>query len=188
MIAGPNGSGKSTLYRSLNDRKPLGRYLNADDLVAEQGMTGPKAQSAVRTMRDEAMNSGINYCFETVMSHPSHIEHLKAAKLIGYRVNLIYVALDDPELSLGRVKERVASGGHRVPKDRIIKRYYRSLNLLADAIYIADNARIYDNSDYEQPFVEVARLTNRALFCGAWRDLPRWFIPAFVALNADVET
>lgn len=187
MIAGPNGSGKSTLYRHLKDQTFLGRYFNADDLVVDQRMTGANAQIAVRQMRDDAIKSGIDYCFETVMSHPSHLEHLENAKLAGYRVNLIYVALDDPDVNLGRVKERVASGGHRVPKDRILRRYYRSLNLLADAICIADDARIYDNSDYQNPFIEVARLSDKKLFCGLWGDMPRWFLPAFVAIKANEE-
>jgi predicted ABC-type ATPase len=37
-------------------------------------------------------------------------------------------------------------GGHPVPEDRIVKRYYRSLDLLMEAIKHTNRAYVFDNS------------------------------------------
>ena len=186
MIAGPNGSGKSTLYRNLCAQGIVfGTYLNADDLARDQQSTAAAAQAAVRAARETALRNGDDYCWETVMSHHSHVDHLKEARDKGYEVRLFYVALEDPEINVRRVLERVASGGHDVPPDRIKKRYYKSINNLSSAISVCDFGRIFDNSSKDIPFQRIARIDNRILECDRdWFATPRWFIPALVDLNA----
>ena len=51
------------------------------------------------------------------MSHPSHVEHLRAAREAGYEVRLFYVATEDPANNI--VLER-RGRGHDVPEDRIV--------------------------------------------------------------------
>lgn len=190
MIAGPNGSGKSTLYDQLRDGGiSFGDYINADEIA--RNLSGSRteiarrAQAEVRDKRDKAMQAGRDYCWETVMSHPSHVHHLVKARSIGYRVRLLYVALEDPKLNERRVKERVESGGHAVPSDRIRRRYYRSIDGLARAIAIAHDGRIYDNSQRDRPFIEIAAIDEEVMQLRMdWFDLPRWFIPALVSINA----
>lgn len=62
-------------------------------------------------------------------------------------MELIYLALPSVEMSLARVAERVAHGGHSVPADDIARRFPRSLhNLLhvyGDAV---DVVRCFMNS------------------------------------------
>jgi len=84
------------------------------------------------------------------MSHPSKLDYIKLAKGKGYRIYLYFVALDNPELSIARVKARVIQGGHDVPVDKIIDRYERTMNLLLEAIRLSDRAYIFDNS-YSEP-------------------------------------
>jgi predicted ABC-type ATPase len=62
-------------------------------------------------------SSGTSYSWETVMSHPSHIEHLAEARAAGYEVVLAYVCIDDPEVNVDRVQERVEDGGHPVREE-----------------------------------------------------------------------
>lgn len=161
MIAGPNGSGKSFLKASLEqDGIAFGEYLNADDIAktldGDPVTVGRRAQEIVRERRDAALSERRDYSWETVMSHPSHVEHLRQAKAAGYEVRLFYVATEDPRINTGRVANRVALGGHDVPTDRIVSRYEKSLAGLADAVEVADVARVWDNSDSQRPFRVVA--------------------------------
>jgi predicted ABC-type ATPase len=180
MIAGPNGSGKSTLARALFDLGfDFGEYLNADDIAA--GLSGApevvaaRAQHAVRDARTKALAEVRSHCFETVLSHPSHLDHLQACKDQGFEVWLFFVATDDPLISMGRVANRVLHGGHDVPADRIIARYHRSIGNLPAAIAICNYARIFDNSTIKDALRPVAEFVN-----GKYRKLiptklPDWW-------------
>ena len=91
--------------------------------------------------------------FETVMSHPSKLEFLRAARLAGYRTYLYFVATADPAINIARVAVRVAKGGHSVAQDKIVARYRRSLSLLRPALKLTDRAYIFDNSGTEPMLV-----------------------------------
>ncbi len=83
--------------------------------------------------RQHLLEAGANFTLETVMSHPSKVELLEEAQRLGYRTYLYFIATEDPEINISRVKTRVGRGGHAVPEDRIVKRYHASLDLLIDA-------------------------------------------------------
>ena len=59
---------------------------------------------------------------------------------------LYFIALPDPELNVLRVQTRVSAGGHDVDSEKVIKRYYRTMAQLYEAIRLADSAFIFDNS------------------------------------------
>lgn len=82
------------------------------------------------------------------MSHPDKIEMLRGAQDIGYRTYLYYIATEDPEINISRVRNRVKMGGH-LPEDKIIMRYHSSLNLLMEAVQVTNRAYIFDNSSHE---------------------------------------
>ncbi len=168
VIAGPNGSGKSTLIASLHVQGvDLGNYFNADDIA--MSLTGDpvdvarQAQEMVRTARAQALVSGVSHSFETVMSHISHIEFMQEARATGFEVRLYFVATDKPEVNLLRVANRVAHGGHDVPPDRIVSRYYRCLENLPAAIAASDSALIFDNSQAGRPHRLLAVIADRML-------------------------
>ena len=153
MIAGPNGSGKSTLKAYLEARgADFGEWLNADELA--RSLTGSaearslQAQERVRAARIAAMQSGRDYCFETVMSHASHIDHLREARRAGYIVQFIYVCTDDPRINIQNVSNRVAEGGHDVPQERIVSLHARSLANLPLAVEVSNRGWLFDNSDW----------------------------------------
>lgn len=192
MIAGPNGSGKSTLTFHLMSRGiAFGEYLNADEIAKH--MAGPAeevaagAQSEVRRRRERALREGRDVCFETVMSHNSHLEFLKVAKKVGFQVRLLFIATEDPIISEGRVANRVLHGGHDVPIDRIANRYHRSLANLPSAIRSADYSLIFDNSNVYDPFRTLAEIQQGHLRhlnvrrgqangpVSAW-DVPIWWL------------
>jgi predicted ABC-type ATPase len=59
---------------------------------------------------------------------------------------LIYIGLDNPNLNVKRVADRVELGGHDVPRADILRRYERSLANLSKAAKIIDRLILYDNS------------------------------------------
>lgn len=152
MIAGPNGSGKSTLTDHLrNSGIDFGRYINPDEI--DRDLPGPpslkrskKAQLLAEKARRECLDQGLSFSFETVMSHRSKIEILEDARARGYAVVIYFVALENPDLNVERVRQRVLLGGHPVPEDRIAPRYRRCLELLPEALAQCDRAVLFDNS------------------------------------------
>jgi predicted ABC-type ATPase len=113
------------------------------------------------------------FSFESVMSSPDKIEFLKMAKEQGYRVYLYFIATVDPEINVSRVRSRVEDGGHDVPKDKIISRYFRSIQVLWDAIPICDRAYIFDNSGDQQ--IWFAEVTSGKTLSLKQDDVPDWF-------------
>jgi predicted ABC-type ATPase len=68
-----------------------------------------------------------------------------AAKARRFEIRLIYVILRSADLNVERVRIRVADGGHRVAKRKIIERRERSLQQ-PWFLEHADGAWIFDNS------------------------------------------
>ena len=97
-------------------------------------------------LRTELIDKGQRLTFETVMSHPSKIETLKIAKGKGFKNYLYFICTEDPEINKSRVAERVVNEGHPVPENKIVDRYYRSLNLLPNAVSFSYKTYIFDNS------------------------------------------
>ena len=190
VIAGPNGSGKSTLINQL--RKigiGLGNHINADDIARENNLNGEKgskqAQKLADTLRDQCLERGEDFSFETVMSHPSKVEFMQRAKATGYYVTLAFVCTEDPAINLRRIHNRVMFGGHDVPADRVIARYHRTLELLPDAIKAANHAVLFDNSSNHEmlertlkAISEIRQPSDGKFIVTLRGDLPAWCQPA----------
>jgi predicted ABC-type ATPase len=104
-------------------------------------------------IRNSLLEQTDRFSFETVMSHPSKLDFMRQAKERGFKVYLYFVSLPNPELNLLRVKTRVEQGGHDVKEDKVKERYARTMSLLLDAMKIADNAYIFDNSGSEPKMI-----------------------------------
>ncbi len=117
----------------------------------------------------------ISFTFETVMSHPGKVEFLRQARQQGYRTYLYYIATDDPTINTNRVRNRVRQGGHDVPEDKIVKRYYASLGLLMEAIRETDRAYVFDNSGNNKASTWLAEITNGTVVEIKADHVPAWF-------------
>ena len=95
----------------------------------------------------------ITFTIETVMSHESKLDFMRAARERGYRIYLYYISTSSPEINVGRVATRVMRGGHNVPEDKIKSRYERSLRNLHEAILLSDRAYIFDNSESSHKWI-----------------------------------
>ena len=61
---------------------------------------------------------------------------------------MIYLFLEKPETNISRVAIRVISGGHHVPKDDIVRRFYRSQKMFFNVYKdLVDRWEIYYNSN-----------------------------------------
>lgn len=95
----------------------------------------------------------LTFTIETVMSHESKLDFMRAARERGYRIYLYYISTSSPEINVGRVATRVMRGGHNVPEDKIKSRYERSLRNLHEAILLSDRAYIFDNSESSHKWI-----------------------------------
>ena len=77
------------------------------------------ASVACDFLRQKLLEHRTSFTFETVMSHPNKVKLLEQAQCAGYRTYLYFIATDDPEINISRVRNRVKLGGHPVPEDRI---------------------------------------------------------------------
>lgn len=164
LVAGPNGSGKTTLTDELRQKYnvPLGQYTNPDEIeksLKETDLTplgrSQLAQKISKDQREKWLADSISHSYESVMSHPSHIDFIKKANSLGYKTYLYYVCIADPQINMERVDERVISGGHPVPKDKIKARYERSLNQLFEMASLCRRVYFFDNTNQLTPFAEI---------------------------------
>mgnify|MGYP006244902321 CR=1 FL=1 len=113
-----------------------------------------------------------SFCFETVMSHHSKVDFLRKANEQGFRTYLYFIATDSPHINMARVAERVLKGGHPVAKEKILSRYYRSLELLLDAVKTVDRAYIFDNSGITMRWVAESEKNNSLVVKSS--EFPPW--------------
>ena len=132
IIGGANGSGKTTFaYEYLVE---LGiDFLNADVITKELEDKGIKhALIAAGRVFFSRLNQYIldeeSFIVETTLSGSYINKVATKAKSAGYTVKLIYLFLDNPDLCIDRVRSRVIKGGHDVPEEDIVRRFYRSKN------------------------------------------------------------
>ena len=126
-------------------------------------------------LRNRLLKIRESFTFETVMSAPDKIGFLGGARAAGYRTYLYYVATDDPLINESRVLSRVGQGGHSVPKEKIRSRYYRSLDLLPEAIRHSDRAYIFDNSGIQGDHTWLAEITDGKSLEIKTNVIPAWF-------------
>ena len=131
LIAGANGSGKTTLARELLEGEDI-PFLNADEIaqklcprnIKEVQITAGKKMFA---LLDTYAKNNQSFALETTLSGNLYTKIINKLKENGYRVHLVYVFLDNPELCIERIKIRVKEGGHYIPNGNVIRRYRRSV-------------------------------------------------------------
>ena len=183
VVAGPNGAGKSTFIRRyLHD---LGLpYINADHIARILKASEPnlsqrdldrRAFDEAERLRDDLLEARVGFCTETVFSDPvgSKLDFLERARAAGFLVTLVFICVEHAAISIGRVEQRVAQGGHDVPVDRLLTRFPRTLKNLRGAVPIVNEAFLFDNSDPDAPYRPVAVYADGRL-AEQFPPLPRW--------------
>jgi predicted ABC-type ATPase len=176
LIAGPNGAGKSTLFARVIGPTTGLEFVNADVIAADRwpedaAAHAYDASNLAAERRDELLAARASFVTETVFSHESKVDLVKAAVEAGYLVTL-HVVLVPEELAVARVPNRVASGGHDVPEEKIRSRYKRLWPLIAEAIAVVETTRVYDNSSASTPLRLIATFERGIPV--AKPNWPRW--------------
>lgn len=177
LLVGGNGAGKSTFYRT--QLEPLGMpFMNADNIARDVFPLAPEEHSyeaakIAENLRNELLAQGKNFCFETVFSHPSKIDFVAKAKALGYQIVMVFVHLEQSSLNKARVQQRVDTGGHAVPEEKIEERIPRTLNNVMNTRPLCDDVWVLDNSSANNPFQIVLRLQAGQLQAFV-EPLPAW--------------
>lgn len=128
-------------------------------------------------LRLRLLSSQLDFSTESVMSHPSKVELLRIAQVMGYRTYLYYVSTEDPDINVSRVKQRFAAGGHDVPERKIRDRYVKSMELIRQALPYTNRAYFFDNSfdDRNLDRMWIAEVTDGETLEFKNDRLPDWF-------------
>ena len=95
----------------------------------------------------ELLRRNENFSIETTLATRSYFRLVEQAHRQGYEVTLLFFWLKTPEQAIERVAERVSKGGHNIPRDIIIRRYYEGIdNLFRIYMPIVDTWVLVDNS------------------------------------------
>ena len=160
IIAGCNGAGKTTAsLRVLPEVLNCKQFVNADEIARGLSPLDPESMAieAGRLMKarcDQLIEGEENFAMETTLSARTYTKIVKNAQAKGFRVHLIFFWLKGPETAITRVAQRVQEGGHNVPQNVIIRRYYWGLNNLFNLFMpLVDVWMIFDNSDMSKVMI-----------------------------------
>lgn len=160
-IAGPNGAGKTTFAREfLPNYAKVVHFVNADLIAGGLSPLRPES-AAIAAGRlflkelDRLANARADFAFESTLSGIAYVSNLKQWKAAGYRIEIIYLKLQSPQIALRRIAARVQQGGHGIPRADVLRRFQRRWNNF-QRIYqpIADTWMVYDNSGNKPELTE----------------------------------
>ena len=151
---GAIGSGKSTIMKNYIIRHKIENllyynpeyYVNCFGLDTDFISEYNKVKKYLWKDIQERILTEESVIVESVFTKEEKINFLKFAKEQGYKLNGIYVGTNNPNINIERVNKRIQEGSHTVPEEKIIDRYYKSLEKLQTIFEISDTFILYDNS------------------------------------------
>jgi predicted ABC-type ATPase len=153
VIAGPNGAGKTTFAREfLPSEAGIVHFVNADLIASGLSPLRPElaAIAAGRLLLrelDRLVVERTSFAFESTLSGVTYARRMHKWRVLGYRVEIVYLRLASKRLALRRIATRVRQGGHSVAPGDASRRFDRSW-IHFQTIYrpLADCWAVYDNS------------------------------------------
>ena len=161
VIAGPNGAGKTTFAREflLKDTRVI-HFVNAD-LIASGLSTAAAANGRAGSRAYLSERARPSCQIPRALRVREHVKRarlcssVKARKVVGYRIEIVYLRLRSPQLALRRIAARVKQGGHDVPRADVLRRFTRSwTNFQKSYRLLADTWSVYDNSGRTSQLLE----------------------------------
>jgi predicted ABC-type ATPase len=181
IIAGPNGAGKTTVTSQILKHEWVEdcEYINPDFIAQDifgdwnsQEMVLKAAQYAEK-QREKCLNNRSSLIFETVLSAPDKIDFIQRAKQQDYFIRLFFIGTDNPQINALRIARRVMQGGHDVPIQKIISRYYKSIANCVLLSKIVDRLYVYDNS-VENELTELLFRANDGKIVKQYAPMHEW--------------
>ena len=132
IIAGPNGAGKTTF---VSEYLPVSgaEYISADAIAATL-VSAPDEFDRIRIRAGRLFLEKIqrliqaekNLIIEVTLAGRGFQRIVHQLKRVGYTVTIVFIFLKSPDMCIARVRNRVMAGGHYVPAEDIVRRFYRS--------------------------------------------------------------
>jgi predicted ABC-type ATPase len=196
IVAGPPGGGKSSVFAlsAFADR-----VFNADDRAAE--LNGGSYENIPMSVRvavnrefeefvHSSIRAGASFALETTLRSSITFEQAKLARARGFRVSLVYVALDTIEHHIARVRQRASRGGHSASESTLRGIYASSLrNLpmtLNPEVSGIEKVEIYDNSVFAQPPTLLLE-AQQGVITYLRQDVPLWLRQALNWTQDDID-
>ena len=126
--------------------RPVGAYINADEIQRHQGCSPLEAAVIAEKTREYCLSRNEDFTFETVMSTERNVNLLERAHAQGYNVQCIYVLTCDSKINVRRVRSRMAAGGNTVEEGKIVPRYKRAMQFIPRLCNVCSRLLIFDNS------------------------------------------
>lgn len=167
LFSGVNGAGKSTLFHTrmwlgAHASETMGR-VNPDEILREHGWDWHDRRAQIRAGKEAVrlirgyFDARDSFNQETTLTGKSALRNVSTAHELGYRVIVYYVGVADPRIANDRIAHRVSIGGHFIDPETVQRRFRASLDNLIQAVGIADEAYLYDNTrqlELEARFVQ----------------------------------
>jgi predicted ABC-type ATPase len=152
VVAGSNGSGKSTSApRILRGTMRVSEFVNADVIARGLSAFEPErmaltAGKIMLTRLRELAEARESFAFETTLASRTFAPWIRSLIADGYQFHLLLFWLGNPELAIARVRQRVREGGHHVPDETVIRRYYAGIGNFFELYQpLAHTWRVYNN-------------------------------------------
>jgi predicted ABC-type ATPase len=152
--------------------------VNADEIAAEiwpddAENHAKEASQLAAQQRDDYVDDGVSFIAETVFSHASKAELVERAVAAGYEVTLHVVVVTE-DLAVARVAQRVVSGGHSVPENKVRERFGRLWDHVGRAAAAAHETIIYDNSSASVAHRRIAVIRTNPASVTTYAPVPPW--------------
>lgn len=157
-LAGCNGAGKSSIGGAALLESGV-RFYNPDEAARkiaagnahlDPPLTPSEINSAAwnqgRTLLERAIDRRLDFAFETTLGGHTIPKLLERAAREGVAVRVWFAGLQGADLHLARVRQRVARGGHDIPREKILERYDAARTNLIHLLPHLASIRVFDNS------------------------------------------
>lgn len=200
VIAGVNGAGKSSVVGSWL-RGGGEEFFNPDEVARmlmqiEPDLSLDEANGKAWRMGYDRLEAAIEkdktYTFETTLGGNSICDLLHQACAKGVHVRIVFCGLNSPELHVQRVAERVASGGHDIPEEKIRQRWIGTINNMMSLIPVCGAVTVYDNSadlvKRKPAPIRLFAMTGNEFIQPPIENMPDWAKPlAVVAIKRNID-
>ena len=157
VLAGPNGAGKSSIINLLQttglinchvvniDALKINANYLPNDPLRFQTELNKTIDRKFKELCEDAIANEHNFSFECNL-RTEQVKYLSLFESANYEINLIFVWLDNIQLSFDRVEKRVKEGGHFIGKESIEENFNTSLKNLDNYLDSWNSITIIDNS------------------------------------------
>ncbi len=185
VIAGTNGTGKSShFYAFIPFNIPV---INTDAIakqLKEKSFSETELYSIAKEegnkMLQQYLDENKSFGIETNLADNGSWKMILDIQSRGYTIQIFYFGINDLDLSIRRIAERVLRGEHHVPENLVKERLLNSASLLNHYYKKPELIVFIDNTIYPQKIAILK--TGKIIF--KLKKLPKWvtqnFSPIFI--------